>query len=311
MKVLIVANNKSGRFSPFVVEQVSAIRENGIEIEYFGVTRKGVIGYIKCLPALKQKIKQYNPDLIHAHYGLSGLLANLQRKVPVVTTYHGSDINVPSVRLFSRISIILSRFNIFVSAKTRNLVDATRNSDLIPCGIDLKLYDDLPKSATRKKYNFTDNDQLVLFAGAFDNQVKNSTLAKGVVSSLPNVKLIELKGYTRQQVIELMYASDVFLMTSFTEGSPQAIKEAMACNRPIVSTDVGDVKWIMGNTEGCYMTSYDPKECASRISQAIAFSKKQKHTDGRDRIISLGLDNKIVADKILGVYNDVIRNTYR
>lgn len=307
MKVLIVANSKAETFSPFVTEQVDAIREYGIVVDYFGVVGKGALGYLKNVKKLKRKIKVFKPDVIHSHYGLSGLLANLQRKVPVVTTYHGSDINIPSIRRLSKIAIRLSKFNIFVSEKTKNLVNSKSNSDLIPCGIDLKLYGNLSRSIVREKYNFSQKEQLVLFAGAFDNQVKNARLAQEAVSLLPNVKLIELKGYTRSQVIELMYASDVFLMTSFTEGSPQVIKEAMACCRPIVSTDVGDVRWVMGDTNGCYICSYEPQNCADKIKRALEFSENNNQTNGCKRIEALGLDNKIVAKKIIEIYNNIIK----
>lgn len=79
MKVLIVANYNPGHCSPFVVEQVDSIRKLGVEFEYFGIVGKGPFGYLKNLPKFKRKIAEFKPDLIHAHYGLSGLLATLQR----------------------------------------------------------------------------------------------------------------------------------------------------------------------------------------------------------------------------------------
>ena len=90
---MIVASKNSGRFVPFIVEQARALEYLGCEVEFFGLGGKGIKGYLKNLPAFKEKIKEFCPDVVHAHYGLSGLFANLQRKVPVVTTYHGSDIN--------------------------------------------------------------------------------------------------------------------------------------------------------------------------------------------------------------------------
>jgi hypothetical protein len=94
MRVLIVANHNTGKFSPFVVEQVEAIRKQNIEIVFFGVEGKGFIGYLSNLGKLKKKIKSFNPDIVHAHYGLSRLLANLQRLFSVVTTYLESDIQI-------------------------------------------------------------------------------------------------------------------------------------------------------------------------------------------------------------------------
>jgi hypothetical protein len=79
------------------------------------------MGYLRELPALRRLIRAERPDIVHAHYGLSGLLANLQRLVPVVTTYHGSDINVPHILRLSKIAMRLSAHNIFVSARSANI----------------------------------------------------------------------------------------------------------------------------------------------------------------------------------------------
>ena len=140
MKVLIVASDKQGRFAPFVEEQISALQACGVEIISYGVTGKGIRGYLRELPALRRAIRQHSPDIIHAHYGLSGLLANLQRMVPVVTTYHGSDINVPSILRFSKIAMRLSAHNIFVSK--RNVVIAYPKS--FPIGKDFDTEEKLP-----------------------------------------------------------------------------------------------------------------------------------------------------------------------
>ena len=105
MKILIVAsNNVHKSFAPFVVEQANALCTEGCTIEYFGVVGRGLLGYLNAFKDLKRKIRAYQPDVIHAHYGLCGLLANLQRRVPVVTTYHGSDINKPNVLKFSKLN---------------------------------------------------------------------------------------------------------------------------------------------------------------------------------------------------------------
>jgi len=140
-----------------------------------------------------------------------------------------------------------------------------------------------------------------LFAGAFDNWVKNSKLAIESVMNISDTELLELKGYNRNQVSLLMNACDVILITSFSEGSPQVIKEAMACNLPIVSTDVGDVKEVIGNTEGCYITSFDPKDVAEKIKMALDFGKR---TNGRENIKHLEIN--IIAKRIIKLYNKVL-----
>lgn len=114
MKILIVASYNCGEYSPFVLEQAESTNELNIQIDYFPVIGKGFRGYLSNRKKLLKKIGEYRPDVIHAHYGLSGLLANLQRGVPVVTTFHGSDIHSGGILLLlSKICMRLSAFVIF------------------------------------------------------------------------------------------------------------------------------------------------------------------------------------------------------
>ena len=310
MKVLIVGNNKSGQFSPFVTEQVNALKKLGVEFDFYGVDGKGASGYLSNLSPLKKKIHEYQPDLLHAHYGLSGMLANLQRSVPVVTTYHGSDIHSKGLNLsMSKITARYSAYNIFVSPWLLELSGYHgENKCIIPCGVDTTTFTPIERAEARKVLGLDDNEQIVLFAGAFDNEVKNSPLAKKAVSLVPDVKLVELRGYTREQVNLLMNAANCLLMTSHREGSPVVIKEAMACGTPIVSVDVGDVKDVTFSVNGCYISTYDANDVAAHISQALTFKGK---TNGPQCIVEKGLSNEIVAKRILKVYQTVIEQPKR
>lgn len=327
MKILIVGNNKSGHFAPFVEEQARALQQLGCEVVFFGVQGKGVWGYLRSLPALRRAIQQHQPDLIHAHYGLSGVLANLQRLVPVVTTYHGSDINKPNILRFSKIAMCLSAYNIFVSQ--RNVTLALSPNSLItyrlkkrymllPCGVNIP--QPWSEMQTQRVEQLTLNQWVqeklnagvkhVLFAGAFNNAVKDPDLAKAAINKLESkgvkVELIELKGFNREQVNALMYNCDALLMTSKTEGSPQVIKEAMACGCPIVSVDVGDVAERVEGVEGCYVVrTREPKDIAEALQQALAFPGK---TNGRQRIIEMGLSNEQVAERLMAIYKQLVES---
>ena len=303
MRVLIACSKNSGKIAPFILDQTESLKTKGIEVDFFTISRKGLFGYLKSREGLLQKIKEFHPDVIHAHYGLSGLLANLQRRVPVVTTYHGSDINNPKILYFSKIAIFLSKFNIFVSQKNIDTAKSKRNYTLIPCGVDTELFKPLDKAECREKLGFKSNEKLVLFSSGFDNQVKNPALAKAAVKLLPDVKLLELKSYTREQVCQLMNAVDTVLMTSFTEGSPQFIKEAMAVNCPIVSVDVGDVKEVIGDVEDCFVCSRSEKEIADVLKKIFDANKR---TLGRGKILEF--DNKLVAEKIIEVYKKIFNH---
>ena len=132
-------------------------------------------------------------------------------------------------------------------------------------------------------------------------------LAKESIALLNGVELLELKGYTREEVNLLMNACDAQLTTSFRESGPLVVKEAMACGTPVVSVDVGDVKEVFGRTEGCYIARYCPKDISEKLLKAFSFRGK---TSGRERIEFLQLDNKIVVNKIMDVYNSVLKDNF-
>lgn len=324
-KLLFVGTGHGNELPSYVEEQMAALQSCGILVLRYGITGKGVLGYLRSLPALKRAIQQHQPDLIHAHYGLSGLLANLQRRVPVVTTYHGSDINKPNILRFSKIAMRLSAHNIFVSQRNVTLALSPNSLityrlkkcyTLLPCGVNLprpwsELQTQRVEQLTLNQWvqRKLDKDvKYVLFAGAFDNAVKDPELAKAAIHELASegvkVELIELKGYNRDQVNALMYNCDALLMTSKTEGSPQVIKEAMACGCPIVSVDVGDVAERVSGVEGCYVvSSREPAAIAEALQQALAFSGK---TNGRQRIIEMGLSNTQVAERLMAIYERLL-----
>lgn len=305
MKILIVCSKNSGRIAPFITDQVEALQEAGVICEYFTVEGKGIKGYLLNLLPLWHKIKVCRPDIIHAHYGLSGVLANLQRRVPVVTTYHGSDINNPEIRRFSKIAIRLSAWNIFVSQKNIQLSGVEKRFSLIPCGVDTSVFKPMDKAVCRQKFGFGPDEKLILFAGAFDNKVKNPELAVESVAKIPNARLLELKGYDRTQVAELMNAVDVCLMTSHTEGSPQFVKEAMACNCPVVSVNVGDVEELLQGVEHCEIVERETDEIAKSVSELLNLNQR---SSGSEKLKYSGLESLYVVDKIKSLYQNIIEN---
>ena len=136
MKILIVASFNKGFFAPFILEQSEALEKMGQTVHFFGIQGHGIWGYVRNYKGLKRIIQDYKPDVIHAHYGLSGLLSVLQRRVPVVTTFHGSDINNRKVLPFSRLAMKLSAFTIFVSQKNVDIARPTEKFALLPCGVN-------------------------------------------------------------------------------------------------------------------------------------------------------------------------------
>ncbi len=301
MKILVVCSYNSGRISPFIKEQVDSLVMEDIEVEYFKITGKGFLGYLKNFRPLIKSIKKGGYDLIHAHYGLSGLLANLQRIKPVITTYHGSDIHFRLNRIFSLITSRLSHFNILTNKRQIRQLHLKKDFEVYPCGIDTELFCPLNKGECRTKFGLNESGKIILFCSSFDRKIKNAELAKKAVNRLKNVSLIELKGYSREQVAWLINASDLVLITSFYETGPIIAKEALACNTPVVSTDVGDVKDIISKLDNCYLTSYNPDDVARYINKVL---NSDKVCNGRSAVLKYDLHK--VAKDIRKVYQLVL-----
>ena len=302
MKVLICASGNAGQLSPFVQEQAESLKILGIQIDYFLISGKGILGYLKYYSSFMNMIKDKKYDLVHAHYGLSGLLATLQKKTPVIVTFHGSDVNIKKNLPFSLLASRLSRNNIFVhSSLARRLKVSGKNIHIIPCGVNLDIFSPIDKWVAREKLGWQKNKNYILFSSGFHNPVKNAALAKSALKSIDlEVKLIELKGYTKQQVCQLMNAADLLLITSFSETGPIVVKEALACNCPIISTNVGDVKSITKKIDNCFVTSYNPNEIGEKIRIMLASGLR---SNGRIFMKSYGFDK--VAQKIKMVYVNI------
>jgi teichuronic acid biosynthesis glycosyltransferase TuaC len=301
MNVLIVCSGNFPDFSfeenqAFIYDQVNKVQEvSGISFFTFFIKGKGVKGYLSNLKRIKKKIRQEKIDLIHAHGGHIGSLSALQSIVPVVVTFHGSDINYKKNRFFSAFASLLSKHSIYVSQKLIEKAFIKGVYSIIPCGVDFGTFLPLRKGQTSL-------GEFILFSSHFSNSVKNFPLLKTATKNLSE-EIREIKDKSRIEVNLLLNNAKILVMTSFSEGSPQIIKEAMACNIPIVSTDVGDVKEVIGATEGCYICSYDPKDVAKKIKLALAFGKR---TNGREKIKHL--DNKVIAERIMNVYKSVLKN---
>lgn len=308
MKILIVGSFNAGKFNSFVTEQAEKLKNEGCEVEYFGIVGKGFKGYYSNRKAYIQKIREVRPDIVHAHGGLSGLFAVLQNEVPVVITFHNGEILAPSLNLLSSIGATRAKLVVYVAEHIRQLsYYKARRYTIIPCGINLSDCSITPYEEARKALGFEPEKKYILFGGAFENLRKNYPLLKEAVSLLPNkdnIMCLEMKGLSRAECTLRMCACDLFALPTKSEGSPQALKEAMACNCPIVATDVADIKHLLGDVEGHYICKFDAQDVANQISKAFEFGKR---TNGRQRIIELGLTNDLVAKKLVPIYKEVLR----
>lgn len=323
MKVLFVSsgNSKFG-ITPIVKSQGESLKKLNVDLEYFAVIGKGFFSYLKHIPLLKKKLKTTNFDIIHAHYGLCGIISSIAKgNQKLIVSFMGDDVqgaikNNGTYSLFGNLLVSLNKFYLkkydFIITKSSSLAakfNREINYEVIPNGVDLNKFHEVNKAIARKILHINENIRLIIFVSDPERPEKNYHLAKASVEKLndKNIVLQPVLNIPHDKLRYYFSAADLLLLTSFQEGSPNVIKEAMACNCPIVSTDVGDVEWIIGNTKGCYLTSYEVKETSEKVKDALEFSEKYNRTNGRERIIELGLDSDSIAERIIQVYQKVLK----
>ena len=313
MRILLVhSGNAVGGDSSkytFVREQGEELRKLGCEVEYFAVVGKGMRGYLRNVKPLRKKIQEFQPDIVHAHFGLSGMVAVLaaKKKVPVVVTCHNGETLTKYGNIISSLAIRRADYTICVAQHIYDKLYLKPKPYIIqPCGIDLK---DLPlvdKAVAQTEMNLSPDKINILFGGSFSNARKNAPLAQAAIALLKrdDINLIEMKGFNRQQVAMLLNGCDMLLLPTKSEGSPQVLKEAMACNCPIVATDVADIAYLLQGVTNSYVTSFDPTDVADKIKRVIECGER---TNGRMRIDELKLDNPFVAATILEIYKSILK----
>ena len=324
MKILFVSSgnksNNPGKPGAVVYNQGESIKKYGVNIDYFLVEEKGLGGYIKEAWRLRKYLKNHPVSVIHAHYTLSGWVSVLTfSKQPIVLSLMGTDaygeyigINkiIPRSRYLIFFTYIIQLFVKAIICKSKHIqsfVYLKRKSSIIPNGVFLENIH-FNETGYRKELGLNPNKKYVLFIGNIDNRRKNYKLLDDAfkILDLKNTELIAPSSIPHDQVIKYLNSVDVLVVPSFMEGSPNIVKEAMACNCPVVATDVGDVKWLFGDEPGHFICSFRPEDLAERICQALVFSEKYGRTNGRNRILELELDAEHVAGRIVGVYEKVL-----
>lgn len=299
-----------------VVNQVAALRETGMNVDIFPFRgRKNPIRYLRAIINL-HRLELHKYDLIHAHHGQSGIVALAQRQLPVVVTFHGSD--VLGIRNQNGRMTVLGR----VLRETSRLV--ARRADaaiivaehmkrylpdisfrLIPAGIDTELFRPIPRAEARRALGMPLDSRLVLFVGDPSRPEKRFDLARSAMDLLNrhlSAELIVIHQIPHTQVPLYMNACDILLVTSLSEGSPNAVKEALACNLNIVSTDVGDISRRVGDTPGCAICVDDqPETIANALLETI---KDLRRIDGRAHVRDL--DERFLVLKVIDVYQAVL-----
>jgi glycosyltransferase involved in cell wall biosynthesis len=324
MKVLtataIYPSQERPALGTFVRTQVESLRKQGVDVEVLAL-RGGRSKYARGVVELRRRLAGGGFDLVHAHYSYVGVVARTQLELPVVVTYHGDDLlGTIGVRgrttAFSRAAVVLGR----ALART---VDAAivqteqmarklpRNRvHVIPHEVDFDLFRPVDRLEARQALGLRPERRYVLFAADPKIPVKRFSLARTAVERLDatdvDLELLVVSDQPQDRLALYMSACDALVFPSYQEGSPNVVKQAMACNLPIVATDVGDVRHVVAGTDACAVCEPEPDALAAGLREILA---EPRRTDGRGRIERFAPEP--TARQVIGVYEHVLATRAR
>ncbi len=256
-------------------------------------------------------------DIVHGHYGLWCLVARMQWTTPVVAAYLGDDLlgtvtadgGISKKSLFVvRVSQWLCRHVEAVTVKSEQMKKASLTDEaiVIADGINFDLFQSMPRAEAREALGWDQDRHYVVFANNPAIPVKNFALAQAAIERLQarglSAELMVANGLPQSEVVQYMNASNALILPSIAEGAPNVVKEAMACNIPVVATDVGDVAQIISRTEGCSVCPHNADALATGLEKALQLTER---TTGRIDIAQS--DSIVTLSCVLAMYQQAIQ----
>lgn len=310
-----------GTMAP-TARQIESIRACGVDVDVLEVRGASKVKYLHRMGDLHSLAGSF--DLIHAHYGFCGWLARSQRTRPVVVSFMGDDLlGTPDasggVGAISRCVVRIDRWlahrvdAVIVKSRAMARIVAPVIAHVIPNGVDLQAFRPLEMGDARVLLGFDLGKRYVLFPGRPEEPRKGFPLARDVVACAAGslgerLDLCSLGGVTPDCVPLYMNACDAMVLTSFWEGSPNVVKEALACNLPVISVPVGDVGELLAGVEGCTVCPRDVPQLSRALTHVL---RRSRRTNGRATIAEKRLDLPSVARRVVGVYRDVLSGNGR
>jgi len=305
-------NEKQPYGAPFIVRQVEFLRNAGVDIDvFFFRGAQSPVNYSRAWLQVRRKLRRGAYDLVHAQWAQSALLA-LPRTLPLVVTFRGGEAEgiVGPDGTYTMRGRILQLVGSFIARRADELMVVSshyqeflppRESYVVPSGLDFARLPLIPQAEARRQLALPPGKRLVLFVGDPDEARKRLAHARDIVSRLPkdlDAELVVAWNVPHDHVPIYMNACDALLFTSMYEGSPNVVKESLACNLPIVSTPVGDVPERLKGVDGC-VVCWD--ESAEHMASALAgVLERRQRTNGRNSVLEL--DEARLAQRTIAVY---------
>jgi teichuronic acid biosynthesis glycosyltransferase TuaC len=266
VRVLIVTNFTPDAATPqrgrWVIDQVEAIREHGVEVEVFSFPL-GRREYLPAVRRLRRRLRGEGFDLVHAHYGLPGWCARLAGAKPLVVTFHGTDVRHRGVgplsrRLANRVDVCagVSRALFGPEGGRPGLPRPPGRAAVLPCGADLRRFAPIPRPDARRELGLDPDGRYVLFPANPARPEKRYDLAKELADRA-GVALLTGGSIEPEQMPLWVNAANSVLVTSDYEGFGLVAVEALACEVPVLSTPVGIAPHAAGGIDGCLVAPYE------------------------------------------------------
>jgi glycosyltransferase involved in cell wall biosynthesis len=300
--------------------QVDSLAGEVAVVDVFGFDdRRSLRGLVRGALGLRRAAEERAANLVHVHFGSAqALAAVLASPVPVVVSYCGSDLlgnydEAGRPTLAGRVSVLFSRVAALGARRTIAKSDELRRAlrlpwiaarcTVIPNGVDLAVFRPRPRADARRALGW-DDDPVALFV---DNgaHVKDPALARASFEHarrrLPSLRLHVVGGVAPELMPLLYAAADVLLVTSRHEGSNNAIKEAIACDLPVVTTDCGDARERLAGVRPSFVCGRDPIELGARVAEIAA---ARRRSDGSNHVEPIDL--RAVARRVATVYESAL-----
>jgi glycosyltransferase involved in cell wall biosynthesis len=289
----------------FVSQQAEQLRQFGHTVDVINIPGfQSKLYYLKGILEVLRKTRRTAYDVVHAHYGLSAFPAWFRLQAPLVITLHGSDIL--GRRFESCCSRGIARFTdaiIVVSEEMRRRIPGI----VIPCGVDLNVFRPYNRDEARARLGWPKDKYLILFPFDPARPVKRYDLAKAAVEQVAqegvNAELVTVFNVENREMPWCYSAADAMLLCSDWEGSPTSVKEALACNLPVVATDVGDIRELFRGIMGTRICMQAVGVIARNLREVLDVSRSGEF---QGRIAMARYDQALTVEKIVSVYTEVL-----